>query len=451
MWDLREAAEHLGAKLLRPRAPYSASGAECDSRKVGPGDVFVAIRGRRHDGHDFLGEAFSRGAVGALVARDPGEGHNLMLVEDVEAALWKLAAWRRDQLPIPFVGVAGSFGKTTTKELRGAALAVRYRTFRARESYNSEIGVPLEILSIPSDAEIAVLELGEEAPGDIARLNELVRPWAGVITGAGEAHLATLGSVEGVADTLWELAEAIPEEGVLAVCWDSPELRAQAKSCAGVCLRFGSDPEADFFPREVRADDPQGVRFVAVTPEGELPIQLQLLGRHVATLACGALAAAWGLGIPAQAAAQAMAKVRPLPHRLQLHPAPFGWVLDDCYNANPLSTRAALRALVNLNLPVERRMALLGDMLDLGPEEERYHREVVEEARWQGVDALFAYGPRMCAAFSAWEGPGAGEPEDLEALVSKIREEAGRLPTLILVKGSRGLALERVVEALTAD
>ncbi len=449
MWDLRQAAEFLGGKLVRPRGPYAASGAACDSREVRPGDVFVALAGQRHDGHDFLAEAFSRGAVGALVARDPGEGHNLILVEDVETALWELATWRREQLPIPFVGVTGSFGKTTTKELLAKALAVRYRTFRARASYNTEIGVPLEILSIPDDAEVAVLELGAQAPGEIGRLTELVRPWAGIITGVGESHLERLKDREGVADAKWELATAIPEEGVLAVSWDHPELRERASRCAGVCLRFGSGPEADFFPRRVRADDPEGVRFVAVTPEGELPVRLRLLGEHVAALACGALAVAWGLGVPLEAAVQAMGKVRPLPHRLQLLPAPFGWILDDCYNANPLSMRAALKALADLNLPVERRMALLGDMLELGPREADYHREVVEEARWQGVDALFAFGPRMAQAFSAWEGAGAAEPEDLSALLAAVEGEVGRLPTLLLIKGSRGMALERAVSALT--
>lgn len=451
MWDLRRAADQLGAKIVRPRGPYQASGAACDSRRVRPGDVFVAIAGRRHDGHDFLPEAFSRGAVGALVSRDPGEGHNLILVEDVERALWRLAAWRREQLPIPFVGVTGSFGKTTVKELLAAALAVRYRTFRARASYNTEIGVPLEILSVPDDAEMAVLELGARGPGEIARLAELVQPWAGIITGVGEAHLAGLGDREGVATAKWELAEAIPEEGVLAVSWDYPELRARASRCSGVCLRFGLSPEADFTPRGVVADDPSGLRFTALTPEGDVSVSLQLLGEHVAALACGALAVAWGLGIPMDAAARAMGKVAPLPHRLELVPAPFGWILDDCYNANPLSTRAALKALVSLSLPVERRMALLGDMLELGPEEAGYHREMVEDARWHGVDALFAYGPRMSKAFSGWEGAGAAEPEDLDALLARVRKEASRLPTLLLVKGSRGMALERAVAALAEE
>ncbi|MBC7097633.1 UDP-N-acetylmuramoyl-tripeptide--D-alanyl-D-alanine ligase [Candidatus Bipolaricaulota bacterium] len=448
MWDLRQAAELLGASLIRPRAPFVASGAACDSRQVEPGQVFVALRGKRHDGHEFLAEAFSRGAVGALVSRDEGHGHNLLLVDDVEGALWELASWRRDGLAIPFVGVAGSFGKTTAKELAAAALSVRYRVFRARASYNTEIGVPLEILSVPSDAEVAVLELGEEAPGDIRRLAELVRPWAGFITGVGEAHLAGLGDLEGVAGVLWELAEALPEEGVLALNWDSPQLRARAVACQGVCVRFGSGPQADFYPRQVVADSPQGVTFLAVTPRGELRVGLKLLGEHVATLACGALALAWSMGVPEEAAARALGKVRPLPHRLELLPAPFGWILDDCYNANPLSVRAALKALVSLELPVERRAALLGDMLDLGPEEARYHREVVEEARWQGVDVLFAYGPRMSKAFSSWGGPGAAEPEDLDALLEKVRQELSRLPTLLLVKGSRGMALERAVAAL---
>jgi len=448
MWDLREAAEILGTALIRPRAPFIASGAACDSRKVEPGYVFVALQGKRHDGHDFLADAYSKGAIGALVSRDPGQGHNLLVVDDVEAALWDLAAWRRDRLPIPFVGVAGSFGKTTAKELSAAALSVRYRIFRARASYNTEIGVPLEVLSVPNDAEVAVLELGEEAPGDIRRLTELVRPWAGFITGVGEAHLAGLGDREGVAEVLWELAEALPEEGMLALNWDSPELRARADACASVCVRFGSVRQADFYPQRVMADAPDGVRFVAVTPRSEIPVRLKLLGEHVATLACGALALAWGMGVPEEAAAQALGEVHPLPHRLELRPAPFGWILDDCYNANPLSVRAALKTLVTLNLPVEQRVALLGDMLDLGPDEARYHREVVEEARWQGVDALFAYGPRMSAAFSTWAGPGAAEPEDLDALLEKIRGTVSRLPTLLLIKGSRGMTLERAVATL---
>ena len=449
MWDLREAAEILGVTLIRPRAPFIASGAACDSRKVEPGHVFVALQGKRHDGHDFLAEAFSKGAIGALVSQDPGQGHNLLLVDDVEAALWDLAAWRRDQLAIPFVGVTGSFGKTTAKELITASLAVRYRAFRARESYNTELGVPLEILSVPNDAEVAVLELGAAGPGEIRRLAQLVRPWAGIITGVGEAHLAGLKDREGVVQAKWELAEALPEEGVLALNWDFPELRARADACAGVCIRFGSTPQADFYPQQVVADSPDGVRFVAVTPRSEIPVRLKLLGEHVATLACGALALAWSMGVPEEAAAQALSEVHPLPHRLELCPAPFGWILDDCYNANPLSVRAALKTLVTLNLPVKQRAALLGDMLDLGPDEARYHRAVVEEARWQGVDVLFAFGPRMAKAFTAWDGPGSAEPEDLMALLAKVREEAGRLPTLLLVKGSRGMALERAVAALT--
>jgi len=450
MWDLRRAADVIGARLIRPRAPYAASGAACDSRMVRPGDVFVALKGQRHDGHDFLGDAFSRGAIGALVTRDPGEGHNLLLVEDAERALWELARWRRDQLPIPFVGVTGSFGKTTTKELIAAALSVRYRVFRARASYNTEVGVPLEILSVPNDAEVAVLELGAAGPGEIRRLTELVRPWAGIITGVGEAHLAGLRDREGVAAAKWELAEAIPEEGLLVLSWDSPELRARAGLCSGVCLRFGSTKGADFYPRDVVADDPAGVRFTAASPRGEFPARLRLLGEHVAALACGALALAWGMGVPEGAAAKALAGVEPIPHRLQLLTAPFGWILDDCYNANPLSMRAALKALVNLSLPVERRMALLGDMLELGAEEARFHREVVEEARWQGVDILFAYGPRMSEAFSTWNGPGAAEPEDLSTLLEAVRAAVGRLPTLLLIKGSRGMALERAVEALAS-
>ncbi len=448
MWDLREAAEVLGAKILRPRAPYEASGACADSRQIKPGQLFVALRGQKHDGHDFLAEAFAKGAVGALVSRDPGVGHNLLLVPDVPEALWNLARWRRQGLGFIAVGITGSVGKTTAKELLAAALSTTYRTYRAPESYNTNIGVPLSLLSVPSDAEVGVFELAESDPQELRRLCELLQPWAGMITAVGPAHLALLGSVEQAADAVWTLAETLPEEGVLALAWDFPELRVRVEHCDGFALRFGQTAEADFFPRDITDDDPQGLRFVAETPAGAIPMKLRLLGAHRAVLACGALALAWGLGVPEKLAAQAMAEVPPLPHRLELRPAPFGWILDDCFNANPVSVHAALRTLRGLRLPVQVRAALLGDMLELGPEEELFHRAVAEAARRLGVDFLFAYGPRMSAAFSAFDGPGLAEPAQLLQLISEIRRALGSGPAVLLVKGSRGLFLERAVEEL---
>lgn len=448
MWDLREAAEALEARLIRPAPPFAVSGAACDSRRVQPGDVFIALPGTRANGHDFLGDAFARGAIGAVVSRDPGVGNNLFLVPDVATALCELAAWRRATIEAPIVGVTGSFGKTTMKELVAAALSARYRTYRSPENYNSEIGVPLALLSIPNDVEAAVFEMGMTARGEIRELGDLLQPWAGVITTVGPAHLAQLGSLEAIADAKWELAESLPEEGILALGWDSPELRARAHRCPGLCLRFGSTPDADFHPRDVLTDRPEGVAFRAVTPSGEFPVQLKLLGEHVAVLACGAIALAWGMGVPERSAAQALAHVEPAPHRLQLRPAPFGWLLDDCYNANPLSMRAALRTLCRLKLPVARRVVLFGDMLDLGADEDRFHAEAIRDAQAEGVDAVFCYGPRAAAAFRLWKGAGAAEPEDLTALLTAIRKEVWSAPTLLLVKGSRAMALERAIEAL---
>ena len=447
MWDLREAAEVVGAKLLRPRPPFGASGASCDSRRVRPGDLFVAIVGTRHDGHDFVGEAFSNGAVGALVSRDPGVGHNLIVVEDVQRALWELGKWRRRELAIPTVGITGSFGKTTTKELLSAALGTRFRVYRAPESYNTEIGVPLALLSVPDGTEVAVFELGMCKRGEIKALCELVDPWAGIITGVGEVHYGAFGGLEEIAEAKWELAECLPEEGILALAWDYPELRRRVELCQALCLRFGASPEADFFPSQVRAHDPQGVRFTLQSPAGSYRVKLQLLGEHAAVLACGALALSWAMGVPLEAAIPALAEVRPLPHRLQLIPTWFGWILDDCYNANPRAVRAALDVLMSLELPARRRAFLFGDMLDLGPEEDRFHREAVEYAAEVGVDMLFAVGARATRAYSAWEGEGTAA-EDLEGVLPRLREALKGAPTLLLVKGSRGMALERAVEAL---
>lgn len=446
MWDLREAAEALGAEVLRPRPPFSASGASCDSRVVRPGDLFVALVGRRHDGHDFVGEAFSRGAVGALVSRDPGVGHNLIVVEDVPRALWELAKWRRRALAIPMVGVAGSFGKTTTKELLAAALRARFRVYRTPWNYNTEIGVPLSLLSVPDEAEVAVFELGMNKRGDIKALCELVDPWAGIITGIGEEHLETVGTLADVVEAEWELAQCLPEEGILALAWDHPELH-RVELCQALCLRFGTGPGVDFSPSEVVAHDPQGVRFTLSSPAGTYRVRLRLLGEHVAVLACGALGLAWAMGVPLEAAVPALEEVGPLPHRLQLIPTWFGWILDDCYNSSPPTVRAALDVLMSLALPARRRAFLFGDMLELGPAEDRYHREAVEYAAQVGVDVLFAYGERASRAFSAWEGEGAAST-DLGELLPVVREALKEAPTVLLVKGSRGMALERAVEAL---
>ncbi len=449
MWDLREAAEVLEAELIRPKASYQVRGACADSRRIQAGELFVALPGQRHDGHDFLGEAFSRGAVGALVSRDPGVGHNLLRVSDTKKALWDLARWRRECLEFIAVGVTGSFGKTTAKELLAAALATTYRTFRAPESYNTEIGVPLSLLSVPPQTEVGVFELAETDPEELRRLCELLQPWAGMITAVGPAHLALLGTVEKAADSVWTLAEALPEEGVLALSWDFPELRARVERCDGFCLRFGQTTEADFFPRDISDEDPQGIKFTAETPAGRIPVKLRLLGAHRAVLACGALALAWGMGVPERLAVPALADVLPLSHRLELRPAPFGWILDDCFNANPISVQAALRTVARLRLPVRVRAALLGDMMELGPEEVLFHRAVAEAARGLGVDYLFAFGPRMSAAFPAFGGEGAAEPEDLSRLLSAVRKSLGSGPALLLVKGSRGLLLERAVEELS--
>jgi len=446
MWDLREAARVLGAEVLRPRPPFKASGASCDSRLVRPGDLFVALVGKRHDGHDFVEEAFSKGAVGALVARDPGAGHNLIVVEDVERALWELAKWRRGQLAIPTVGVAGSFGKTTTKELLAAALRTRFRVYRTPWNYNTEIGVPIAMLSVPDETEVAIFELGMNKRGDIRALCELVDPWAGIITGIGEEHLETVGTLADVVEAEWELAQCLPEEGILALAWDYHELR-RVELCQALCLRFGTSPEADFFPAQIVAHDPQGVRFTLHSPAGSYKVRLKLLGEHVAVLACGALALAWAMGVPLEAAVPALAEVEPLPHRLHLIPTWFGWILDDCYNASPPTVKAALEVLMSLALPARRRAFLFGDMLELGPEEDRYHREVVEYAARVGVDTLFAVGPRASRAFSHWNGEG-DAAEDLGRLLPRIREALRGSPTLLLIKGSRGMALERAVEAL---
>ena len=446
MFTPAECARILGGRLLRERKARPARVIH-DSRLVEPGDLFVALKGARTDGHAFLEEAFTRGASGAIVSclnAIPNNAYNLIVVDDALTALQRLAAAWREEITGTIVGITGTCGKTTTKALLGHLLAGEHEVFVAPHSYNTAIGIPIALLSMPRGAKFGIFELGASAPGEILPLARLLQPDIAIVTMVGQGHLAGFGSVEAVAREKWSLIAALPEDGIAIVNLDSAPLAQRASAWEGRIITVGTT-EGDIQGRVASA-------FPGLLLETDrLRLETRLLGEHNVGNILTAVACALQLGISEATIEDRIRTFTPPPHRLNLVSAPFGWILDDCYNANPLSVRAALKVLSGLNLPVERRMALLGDMLELGPREADYHREVVEEARLQGVDALFAFGPRMSQAFSFWEGAGAAEPEELSALLATLKVEAGRLPTLVLIKGSRGMALERAVSALTRD
>jgi len=460
-------AEVTGGRLYRPRpAQGKLTGFAIDSRRVSPGQFFIALEGERTDGHLYLKEAFARGASGALVERAKLELacdlFNIVAVEDTKAALWQLArAWREGfRARVPIIGITGSSGKTTTKELLWQMLATRFRAYRSPGNYNTEYGLPLAILGMPPDAEVGVFELALQRPGEIGRLAELLRPQVGVITTVGDAHLGFFRSREELAAAKWELVERLsPGDSMMAIVnLDVSHLRERAEGLAKGKPRvigFGLSSLAPYRATEIDDTWLEGLRFTLSTPRGELPVKTKLLGRLNVVNALAAATAAMELGVELRQVGEALEGFRPFPHRLALVHSPLGLIIDDSYNASPAAVRAALEALGRLKAGTSRRKVLvLGDMLELGRWAEMAHRELARAIAAAGVELFFALGEltRLTARELlelGWAPERVVTASCLAELVRALRERLPDERNLILVKGSRAMELDKLVVALT--
>jgi UDP-N-acetylmuramoyl-tripeptide--D-alanyl-D-alanine ligase len=394
-----------------------------DSRAVGPGDLFVGLPGEHVDGGTFAAGALEAGAWGVLVGRSQAEGLGggaVIAADDPLAALQALArAWRR-ALGARVIAITGSVGKTSTKDLTAALLAPARRVHASRANFNTEIGLPLEVLAAPDGTEVLVLEMGMRGAGQIAELAEIAEPDVGVITNIGPVHLELVGSLEGVAQAKGELLLGLREGGTAVIPAGEPRLEAMLRPGLEV-VRFG-------------AGDP--------LPEG---LVLPFTSAHMLLNAHAAVAAARAVGVEPTGAVE----LRLSPLRGELVELPGGaTVVNDCYNANPLSMRAALDDLAAQS-PPGRRIAVLGDMLELGPDERVLHREIGAHAAASGIELLVTVGPlaaEMAAPFGGETVAAGSAAEAAEALRGRLR--AG---DLVLVKASRGVGLEAVAEALRAE
>jgi UDP-N-acetylmuramoyl-tripeptide--D-alanyl-D-alanine ligase len=444
--------------------PASPCAVSTDTRTVAAGDAFVALRGERFDAHDFLADAARAGAACAVVsaewlgrARASGAtspGIPLLAVPDTLEALGSLARWHRNRFDLPVVGVTGSNGKTTTREMVACILATRGPVLRTEGNLNNEVGVPLTLFRLGPRHRAAVLEMGMSHPGEIARLAAIASPRVGVVTNATAAHLQGLGTVEAVARAKAELYQGLPPDGIAVANADDPRMLARARKCGRRVLTFsgGADREADVVVLAILAQGTDGLDFLLGVGTKELRVRLPLVGVHNAVNAAAAAAAAVALGCSDAEIVRGLADVRPVGRRLRLEALPSGALLvDDCYNANPASMAAALRTLSDLSRG-RRAVAALGDMLELGPAEADAHRELGRLAAASGLAALATFGPRAAlahgAALAAGLAPGdAFHTEDPAALAAWVRERL-RPGDVLLVKGSRGMKLERLVEAL---
>jgi UDP-N-acetylmuramoyl-tripeptide--D-alanyl-D-alanine ligase len=417
-----------------------------DSRKLGAGELFVAIKGEHFDGHDFIPQAEKLGAAGALVERRVECALAQVQVQDTRRALGAYAAQWRRQFTLPLIGVTGSSGKTTLKEMLASILRVRGATLATRGNMNNDLGLPLTLLELDASCRYAVIEMGTNHPGEIGYLAGLAAPSIGVVTNAGPAHLEFLNDVAGVAREKGALFSKLAADGTAVINADDPHA-ALWRQMAGTrrVVSFGFGEQADFRPLPgVLRPTEGGWQFHLRCPAGEADVTVSLPGRHNVVNALAAAAAALAAGASLDDVRTGLAQAPSTAGRLVAGP---GWngclLIDDTYNANPLSVAAAAEFAVSQSA---RAWLVLGDMGELGASAERLHAESGARLRGLGVERLYAFGPMSRHAAEAF-GAGARWFEDLDALTRALRAEAGPGVTL-LVKGSRSMRMERVVEAL---
>ncbi len=436
-------------------------GVSSDSRRIRLGELFIPLQGPNFDGHDFIPEALGKGAAGSLAQRGWGQsagdfdfsGKFIILVEDVLEALGDLAHfWRRQQRALIVVAITGSNGKTTTKEMTSQILSETFRLLKTEGNLNNLIGLPLMLLRLSSSHEVAVLEMGMNVPGEIGRLKEIAQPQISLITNIGRAHLEFLGSLEGVARAKGELWQGLKAEDWIAVNVDDPRVARLAISAKCRKKTFGMMPEAEIQGAEVKVEEGRGVRFSLTMDGKKLPVRLAAFGQHSVYNALGAASLAAILGVNIEGIAGGLEKFRPYAGRGRiLHLGKNVHLLDEAYNSNPDSLEATLSAFGAMR-GKSRGLLVMGDMLEIGPDTTEAHEKAGRQMGDLGFAHLFCLGEMgKHLARGAKE---AGIDQRRIHLTKDYREILEALEDLveegdwILVKGSRKMHLERIVEGL---
>ena len=447
---------HLTGGRLLARSSRPIRGAAVDSRLVAPGQLFVALPGERTDGHAHLPQAVARGAAAVLVTRPPVDPAALgdvtvVRVADGQAALGAVAAgWRRRFTPL-VVGITGSIAKTSTKEAVAAVIAATRPTLRSEGNMNNEIGLPLTLLRLGPEHEAAVLEMGMYVGGEIAELAAMARPSIGVVTAVQPVHLSRIGSLEAVEQAKGELLEALPADGAAILNEDDPIVARMDGRSAARATRYGFAETADVRADEVSSRGLAGMRFRLRTPAGERSIAIPALGRLSVHNALAAAAVGLAAGIDLDTIARALAGGWAAPHRAELVRLRGATIVDDSYNASPGSVLAALDLLAGLP---GRRVAVLGTMLELGEGHESGHL-TVGEAAGRTVELLVVVGPEAEGIVEGAQRAGldAGRIHhvpDVDAALDVLRPRL-RDGDDVLVKASRGIGLDRLVDALRLE
>ncbi|GIP36388.1 UDP-N-acetylmuramoyl-tripeptide--D-alanyl-D-alanine ligase [Paenibacillus sp. J2TS4] len=431
-------------------------GVSTDSRSIQPGNLFVPIVGEKYNGHLYVEEAFSRGAAAALWQQDQGEppaGRPVIQVDDTIAALQRLAQAYRRELPVRIVGITGSNGKTTTKDLTAAILSTTYRVHKTKGNLNNHIGMPITLLQIAEDTEMAVLEMGMSGRGEIELLSRLASPEAVIITNIGDAHLLQLGTREEIARAKTEILSGLRADGFFVYNGDEPlieRIYPEVPHPASMLrYRFGMSESNDIYPTAI-LQDTDGMHFHINWPESP-GYYIPLLGEHNVINSLAAIAVSKYMGVQDKDIIEGLKKLEMSGMRIEtVRLASGALLLNDAYNANPAAMKAAIRLLHSLK-GHRRKIIVLGDMLELGPEEEEYHREVGRLLDPEEIDELFAFGPlsyyiadeaerTLGTSRVRWFNDRQRLSEELAAFI--------RPGDAVLFKASRGMKLEEIIQAV---
>lgn len=459
-WSVKNIVQATGGHLLYGMPQQQFKNVGIDSRTIEPDMIFVAISGENHDGHTFCQQVVAKGVRALVIRQDSpvtmnhddwkARGVACIAVADTTHALGALAAWQRRRAQIPVVAITGSNGKTTTRQMTVHVMARKYKTLATQGNLNNEIGLPLTLFGLRDEHRMAVLELGMNHPGEIDRLGAICRPNLGIITNVGPAHLEFLGSLEGVARAKGELLAHVEPKGCAILNKDDSLVAGMAGQTNCRVVFFGIDAAADIRAESIR-ESAAGVAFDLVLPGERTAVQLKTAGRFMVANALAAAAAGHQMGIAIEEVKAGLEDFVPVNGRLNLEETPRGvHLINDTYNANPASMAAALDSLRALQGSA-RSIVVLGDMLELGDHSEALHEQVGRKVPTSGVVKLYAYGTyaRNVARGALTAGMSAGDvlvgskAEIIEDLFHKLRPG-----DWVLVKGSRGMAMETVVQEI---
>ena len=436
---VKEIAEATGGKVLY--GEHNAfSGISIDSRKASAGELFVAIKGEKFDGHDFVSDALKQ-ADGALVSREPAAAipqKTVILVDDTLRALQAIARYRREKRNVPVIAVTGTNGKTTTKELIASILSRKHKVLKTTGNLNNHIGLPLCVTNMEGDEDFMVLEMGSNAAGDIRLLCSIARPDIAVVTNVGQAHLEGFGSLTAVRDTDLEVMEHVK---TLCLNADDSFLLEGASGFSLRKVTYGIDSAADYSAENIRSEG-QGSGFVLRLPGRDAAVMsTRLAGRFNVLNAVGAAAVAAELGIDTEDIRTGIGSFSGVPMRLEILEYSGAIIINDVYNANPASMESALAELARLRQG--RAVAVLGDMLELGAYAEQAHAELIERLNGLGVDILITAGPEMQRASAGFRGAMYIASTSDEARIYLLDNIKGG--DVVLIKGSRGMRMENVL------